>query len=43
MKVVFGYNAAADCPISAKFCVGKPKSVTIAYMSWRTAAILKIV
>jgi len=49
----FGHNSSTDCPISAKFCMGKQNGVpTKGHMiktasfenpTWRTAAILKIV
>jgi len=25
LKIVFGHNSAADCPISVKFCAGKSR------------------
>jgi len=26
-RIVFGHNAAADCPVSVKFCTGKQNSM----------------
>jgi len=44
----FGHNSSTDCPISAKFCMGKhegymTKTAIFKNPRWRTAAILKIV